>query len=82
MKLTIKLPPGSRVETPLSPLSAENDGRIVRVNDRIERGALLIDRFVDIPAGRVQPDAYPKFQAFARAGDAALRRDIILDLGR
>ena len=58
MKLTIRLPPGCRVETPLTPLAGEDDGRIVRVNDRAEPGVLVLDRLMDIPVGRVQPDAY------------------------
>lgn len=80
MKLAIKLPPGARVAEPLVPMSAEDEGRIVRVNDRIDRGMLVLDRFIDLPAGRIQSNAYPKFQDFARKGDAALRRDLVLTL--
>jgi hypothetical protein len=80
MKLAIKLPPGARAPEALSPMSADDDGRTVRINDRVERGVLILDRLVNIPAGRVQSSAYPKFQEFARKGDAALRRDLVLTL--
>jgi cellulose synthase operon protein C len=76
--LRIKLPAGARVTTELGPWSADDDGRKVMVNDRIDKGMLVLDRVVDIPAGRVQPDRYPAFQGFARRADAALRRDVVV----
>ncbi|WP_433929508.1 hypothetical protein AB3662_37815 [Sorangium cellulosum] len=82
VRLRIKLPQGARVTTRLDPFKAENDGRTVRVSDRVDGGALLLDRFLDLPAGRVQPDAYPRFQQFARAADGALDRDIVVALDR
>ncbi|MGK3999883.1 hypothetical protein [Sorangium sp. So ce1024] len=82
VRLRIKLPQGARVTTKLDPFKAENDGRTVRVNDRVDGGALLLERFLDLPAGRVQPDAYPRFQQFARAADGALDRDIVIALDR
>ncbi|AUX25847.1 hypothetical protein SOCEGT47_064000 [Sorangium cellulosum] len=82
VRLRVKLPPGARVITKLSPTSTENEGRVVRVNDRLDGGALLLDRFLEVPAGRVQPDAYPRFQRFARAVDSAIDRDIVVRLGR
>ncbi|WP_437575627.1 hypothetical protein [Sorangium sp. So ce887] len=82
VRLRVKLPPGARVATRLAPFAADNDGRTVRVNDRVDSGALLLDRFLELPAGRVQPDAYPRFQQFARAADGALDRDIVVRLDR
>ncbi|AGP40502.1 hypothetical protein [Sorangium cellulosum] len=82
VRLRVKLPPGARVATRLAPFAADNDGRTVRVNDRLDGGALLLDRFLELPAGRVQPDAYPRFQQFARAADGALDRDIVVLLDR
>ena len=76
--LRIKLPAGARVTTELAPWSADDDGRKVTVNDRIDKGVLVLDRVVDIPAGRIQPDRYPAFQGFARRADAALRRDVVV----
>jgi hypothetical protein len=82
VRLRVKLPPGARVATRLAPFAADNDGRTVRVNDRTDSGGLLLDRFLELPAGRVQPDAYPRFQQFARAADGALDRDIVVLLDR
>jgi hypothetical protein len=79
--LRVKLPPGARLATKLTPVRVEDGGRTVSVNDRLERDVLLLERLVDMPAGRVQPDAYPRFQQFARAADGALDRDIVVTLG-
>jgi cellulose synthase operon protein C len=78
--LKVVLPDGARVTTALAPWSAEDGGRSVRVNDRTAAGALVIARQIDIPAGRVQPDAYATFQAFTRNADAALHRDVVIAL--
>ncbi|WP_437587998.1 hypothetical protein [Sorangium sp. So ce1000] len=82
VRLRVKLPAGARVATKLAPSTVDDEGRAVRVNDRVDGGALLFDRFLELPAGRVQPDAYPKFQQFARAADSALARDIVVLLDR
>jgi hypothetical protein len=76
----VKLPAGSRVATQLSPFAAEDEARKVAVKDRVDRDALIFERTIDIPAGRVQPDAYATFQQFARAADSALGRDVIVSL--
>jgi len=80
VRLRVKLPQGAKLQTDLKPWSDKNDGRSVSVDDRIEKGTLVLDRVVDIPAGRVQTDAYGAFQAFARRADAALHREIVLAL--
>jgi tetratricopeptide (TPR) repeat protein len=76
VKLRVKLPAGARVTTALTPSTAEDDGRSVTVRDRVDGDALLFERTIDIPAGRVKPEAYPAFQSFTRRADAALHRDI------
>jgi tetratricopeptide (TPR) repeat protein len=81
MRLHIKLPAGARVATTLEPTSAEDEGRTARINDRVEGGVLVLDRVIDLPAGRVQPSAYVKFQTFARRVDTALHRDVAVTLG-
>lgn len=78
--LEVVLPEGARVATQLSPWSQEDGGRVVRVNDRAEAGKLVIARHIDIPAGRVQPEAYATFQAFTKSADAALHRDVVITL--
>jgi hypothetical protein len=72
VKLKLDLPPGSTLEQ-LSPPRAVKDGeRQVTVRDSQQGGALLLDREIDMPAGRVQPNAYGQFQEFARQADEAL----------
>ena len=41
---------------------------------------LILDRLIDIPAGRVLPADYAKLQKFARAADDATMRDIVINL--
>jgi tetratricopeptide (TPR) repeat protein len=82
VKLRIKLPDGARVATPPSPSSAEDEGRWAKINDRVEGGFLVLDRAVELPAGRIQPAGYLSFQAFARRVDAALHRDLSITLTR
>ena len=41
--------------------------------------AAPISAVLDIPAGRVQPDAYSEFQGFAQRSDDALLREITIE---
>jgi hypothetical protein len=81
VRLSVKLPPGARLTTDLRPWSDKDDGRSVAVSDRLDKGTLVLERVVDIPAGRIQIAGYPAFQAFARRADAALHREIVIALG-
>jgi hypothetical protein len=80
VKLRIKLPEGARVTTALEPSSAQDGSRNAHIEDHIEPGYLVLDRVMDLPAGRIQPTGYQTFQAFARRVDAALHRDISVTL--
>ena len=80
VKLRVKLPVGARVSTTLTPSSSDDEGRFARVQDRVEGAELVLDRVMDLPAGRVLPDKYARFQAFARQVDAALHRDVSVTL--
>jgi tetratricopeptide (TPR) repeat protein len=80
VKLRIKLPEGARVTTELSPHTVEDEDRFVKVTDHVEPGFLVLDRVMDLPAGRIQPAGYLGFQAFARSVDAALHRDVSVTL--
>ena len=53
-----------------------------QVKDRSEAGALVFERIVDIPAGRVKVEDYAKFQSFAQRADALLHRDVVVALER
>jgi PAS domain-containing protein len=80
VKLRIKLPEGARVSSALEHADVADESRTVRVDDRVEPGFLVLDRVMDLPAGRIRPAAYLGFQSFARAVDAALHRDITVAL--
>jgi hypothetical protein len=82
VKLRIKLPEGARVATSLAQQSAADGDRSARVDDRTEPGYLVLDRVMDLPAGRIQPAGYLSFQSFARRVDAALHRDVSVTLAR
>ena len=46
------------------------------MKDTFKGGALVLDRVIDIPAGRIQPADYPAFVQFARRADDALSGNI------
>jgi cellulose synthase operon protein C len=81
VRYRVNLPPGAHVSTALASTNAADGGRTAKVADHAEPGVLVLDRVVDLPAGRVQPGAYAAFQEFARTADSALRRDIVVTLG-
>lgn len=79
--LEIALPEGARVATDLAPVHVEHDGRVVDVKDAARPGVLVLDRRIDVSAGRVQPAAYPAFKRFAREADEATLRVLAIGLG-
>ncbi len=79
-RVRIRAPRGARLVDALTPVALDDDGRTVRIDDRLDGEALVLDRLVDIPASRVAPDAYPRFVAFARAAETALDTPIVLQL--
>jgi hypothetical protein len=81
VKLRIKLPDGAKVQGELVSATVEDDTRVVKVADRVEPGFLVLDRVMDLPAGRIQPAGYLGLLAFARAVDATLHRDVSISLG-
>lgn len=80
VKLSVELPKGAKLEGTLSPLTGDNDGRSYKVADRVEGSSVLLERVIDIPAGRVQPSDYAAFVKFARAADEAFHRDLTVRL--
>jgi tetratricopeptide (TPR) repeat protein len=79
VKLRVKLPAGAKA-TPPGTAKGEHGGRSFVANDRVEDGVLVLDRVVDVPAGRVAPEDYPAFAAFVRATEEALHRDWVIEL--
>ncbi len=80
VKLSVELPKGAKLDGSLDGSKGQNDGRSFQVSDRLEGDKLLLDRVIDVPAGRVQPADYAAFVEFARAADAAVHRDLSIRL--
>jgi len=72
IKLKLALPAGAKLEQLAQPRSVKDGERVVTVRDVQQGNALLLDREIELPAGRVQPGAYSQFQEFARQADEAL----------
>jgi hypothetical protein len=80
--LSLKLPEGARVVSSLTPVEVKDQDRRVTVRDRQEGQTLVLDRVIDIPAGRIEPAAYGALQDFVRRADEATMRDIVISLGK
>ncbi|HTJ83867.1 MAG TPA: hypothetical protein VL400_19245 [Polyangiaceae bacterium] len=80
--LDIDLPAGAHLDAAPEPRDGDNDGRKFAVHDHADGGKLVLDRVVDIPAGRVKVEDYPAFVEFARAIDEAFQRDLVLKVSR
>lgn len=76
VKLRIQLPQGAKVVSRLEPTKFQEADKRIEINDRVEGTVLVLDRLIDLPAMRVTPQQYHKFQAFMRAADDAMQRDI------
>jgi hypothetical protein len=72
VSLEITLPPGASLTSPVGPTRVEDGERKVIVEDQAKGNKLVVKRAVMLPAGRIQPDQYPKFVDFARRADDAL----------
>jgi len=80
ISLEIELPPGARVTSAIGSQELKNEGRSVRVDDTLKNDTLTLKRVIDLPAGRVQPEQYPRFVKFAREADDALASSIRIQL--
>jgi hypothetical protein len=76
VELTIELPRGARLMSPLQPQKVDDGGRRITVEDRTDGTRLVLARSVLLPAGRVQPEDYKRFLGFVRRADDALRSSI------
>jgi tetratricopeptide (TPR) repeat protein len=72
IKLKLELPAGAKLEQLAKPLAVKDGERQVTVRDALQGNTLVLDREIQLPAGRVQPAAYGQFQEFARQADDAL----------
>jgi hypothetical protein len=76
--ISLKLPGNARVRTTLTPGEVKNDDRKVWVRDRQEGRTLVLERLVDLPAGRIEPSGYEALRDFAQRADEMLMRDIVI----
>ena len=77
--LDVELPKGATV-SPLADAKLAESDRRVTVQDSFAAGTLHLRRVIDLPAGRIQPEAYPRFAVFVRQADDALSRAMKVQL--
>ena len=79
VRFEIVAPATLRLPSSLLPVEVRDGERTIHVRDSVRDHSLLLDRSVDIPAGRVQPGAeYAKFLRFIREGDTLVQRELLL----
>lgn len=72
-------PEGVALPSSLPRGEAKHQDRIVSVNDSVRGRAIVLNRLVDIPAGRVMPgDDYASFVEFVRKSDTLLESEIAI----
>lgn len=77
--LRVELPPGVAVRSTLRKQRITDGNRTATIRDRVEKGILILDRELLVPAGRISTTEYPSFVRFARQADDALARSIHLE---
>jgi tetratricopeptide (TPR) repeat protein len=83
VKFEVVLPTTMRMPASLPQGEVRDGDRVVRVKDTVNGHAIELSRYVDVPAGRVQPgEEYARFLAFAQRADAMVERDILLGAAR
>ena len=81
--LRIHLPGGATVTSPPEPATVQGPGGARYTSTvRVDGGALVIERRVDVDLMRVSPEAYPELARFCRQADQAEGRAIRIRLGR
>ncbi|MCL2778905.1 MAG: hypothetical protein FWD73_12970 [Polyangiaceae bacterium] len=77
VKFEVLIPSSIAMPAALPTGELKNEDRTVRVADAVTGHSVILQRVIDIPAGRVQPGAqYTKFSAFTRAADELLAREL------
>jgi len=82
VRFKIELPAGARINARLSSAQIKEGERAIKVSDSVKGTTLMLDRIVNLPAGRVQPADYARFVQFARGADDALSTNIRIALAR
>jgi hypothetical protein len=79
VKFEVVVPESMKVPATLPGAVLRDGERVVEVKDAVHGHAILLDRVVDIPAGRVQPGAeYAKFGHFVQDADTLLEHEILV----
>lgn len=81
VSLRVQLPAGVGAPELPAPRTLAWRGIRVDLKDRLEGRVLVIERVVDVPAGRVRPEEYAEFAAFVREADDAISASIRVPLG-
>lgn len=76
IRLRIHLPSGARVESEVRPREVKHGERVVSISDALKADVFSLNRTVNLPAGRIQPEEYPRFVEFARSADEALSQSV------
>ena len=75
----IVVPEALRPPTTLTPTEVRDGERAVVVRDAVHGRVLVLDRVVDIPAGRVLPGPeYARFLRYIHDGDNLVQRQLLL----
>jgi tetratricopeptide (TPR) repeat protein len=79
VRFEIVVPEGLSAPPSLPPEEVRDGERVIAVHDSVQGHSLLLDRMVDIPAGRVQPGAeYARYLRFIHTGDNIVQRELVL----
>ncbi len=78
VKFEVGVPKQMRMPSSVPQGEARDGERVVQVKDTVSGHAIELSRLIDIPAGRVQPNEYARFQAFVQNADALIEREIAL----
>jgi hypothetical protein len=79
VRFEILVPEGLSAPPSPAPEDVRDGERVIAVHDSVRGHSLVLDRMVDIPAGRVQPGAeYARYLRFIRDGDNLVQRELVL----
>lgn len=79
VRFEVLVPESMRLPANLPNAEARDRDRVVEIKDTNHGRSLLLDRIVDMPAGRVQPGAeYASFRRFVEEADRLLEREVLI----
>jgi hypothetical protein len=78
VKLRIHLPKGAKATLPGGSAKSDSPSLVFDVEDRVDGDALVLDRKLELPAGRIKPEDYAAFAKLVRDADQAFSHDITI----